>query len=72
MPVIHLQLNIPMSQCQRYYRGQARFVLATAENGQVVQFPVSVLRQHMRHDGVRGRFALHFDGQNRLLAFRRV
>ena len=67
-----LQLDIPREECLRYYRGEALQVHARSEDGRWIRFPARVLRPHIAHDGVRGRFELLFDARNHLVNFRRI
>lgn len=66
MPVLHVRLSIPGDEMLRYYRGTASSVNAVSEEGPRVQFPASALRPFVDARGIQGRFALHFNPQNRL------
>lgn len=67
MPELIVILNIGPEKIQSYYRGEARTVFTRATNGQTVQFPTSILHRFITQDGVRGRFRLVFDDQNKFL-----
>ncbi len=72
MPVVRLRLRIGRDEWLAYYKGAARDVLATAEDGRRVRFPARVLHRHCDHDGVRGRFELEYGDDGRFIALRRV
>lgn len=69
---LRLRLSIPPEACLRYYQGEVRDVLARSEDGRRVRFPAAALRQHIRRDGVQGRFELEYDEHHRLVALRRI
>lgn len=72
MTTLRFRLNISAEHYLAYYQGVARQVVATAHDGQRVQFPAERLRPFVTHDGVRGEFALEFDADNRFVALRRI
>jgi len=47
-------------------------VSALSSQGLRVQFPASVLREHVRMDGVHGWFRIHFDENKKLKSFERI
>lgn len=65
-------LAIPADELLRYYKGSARHVVATAENGQTLQFPANILRDLVTHDGVYGRFRIDFDERGRFREITRL
>ena len=69
---LEFQLDIGSSEFERLYSGEAREVLARADDGRIVRFPLLALRPYVLRDGVRGRFRLRFDSDNRLLGLQRI
>lgn len=69
---LHFTLNLPPEQALRYYQGNARFVVVTAENGQRIQFPAEHIRPFIDQSGVQGYFSIQFDDNNKLLELRRI
>jgi hypothetical protein len=63
-----VSLNISPEKVAAYYRGEVRTVVARATNGQTVQFPLSVLHKSISAEGIRGRFRLVFDEQNKFVS----
>lgn len=59
---ILLDLSIGPDELARFYRGEARAVVARARDGRWIRFPVHVLRRVVTRAGVHGTFALQVDG----------
>ncbi len=66
------RLDLSSRQYLAYYSGQAGSIQAISLEGRRVRFPASILRPHVRPDGVHGLFALRIDGNNRILDLRRL
>ncbi len=66
-----LHLDIDSRELLRYYRGEARAVIARASNGQRCQFPVDALKPFVTHGGVQGTFRLRVDDNGKLLEISR-
>lgn len=69
---IRMKLAISPDDYLAFYQGQARNVLARAEDGRSVQFPAGALRQYITRDGIRGLFELEFDHNHRFVALFKV
>ena len=65
MGSIAVTLAINTQEYARLYRGQARDVICTAKDGRTVQFPATVLRQFLTHDGIYGEFEIFFTSDNK-------
>lgn len=61
-----VDLNIPVSELLRYYRGSAGSVIAHDRYGRRLRFPAVALRPFVTSAGVYGRFELQVDDTNRL------
>jgi hypothetical protein len=72
MPALEFTLNFAPDDLLRYYRGDARTVFAKLDDGRTVQFPASALSKVVTETGVRGRFRLVFDAENKFKALERV
>ncbi len=72
MRELRFSLRIHADDYLAYYRGSARSVIVTADNGLRVQFPASVLQRFVTPEGISGRFAIRFDDQNRFVDIRRL
>lgn len=69
---VFFALNISPKEVLRYYRGEVNMVAVTAEDGTRVRFHASNLRPFLSHGGVRGRFRLRFDAENKLIELTRI
>lgn len=67
-----LWLDIPPDRLLAYYQGAVDQVLATADSGERVRFAARLLRPFVTADGVRGRFELEVDRNNRFVDLRRI
>ena len=65
MNKITVSLAITREQYLQYYQGSVSRVVATAVNGQRVQFPANILKPFVSHNGINGLFELSFDGDNK-------
>ncbi len=72
MQEIRFYLRLSPEAYQAYYRGAARSVTVTAEDGRLIQFPAERLRPFYSHGGVQGRFLLRIDDQNRFQELVRI
>lgn len=65
-------LNISADQYQRYYKGTAKNVIVTTLDGKTLQFPVSALHKFIGHEGVKGKFRIQFDTNNKLQKLEKI
>lgn len=72
MRTVSFSLAISAEDYLRFYQGTARNVSVRADDGRRIVFPAEHLRPFVRHDGVRGRFELVFDDNNKFIALRRL
>lgn len=66
------QLAITAENYLAWYQGAARVVSVIAEDGRRIEFPAEHLRPFVTHDGIFGRFVLHFDEQNRFKELKKI
>ncbi len=69
---LRFRLDIRAEEYLHYYRGSAREVVATTEDGVRVRFPASALQPHVSHDGIHGWFEIEFDANHKLRRLRRL
>ena len=72
MPELEFTLHFTPDDVLRYYRGTARQVIATLDDGRTLQFPASALQKVVTENGVHGRFRLRFDANNKFIGLERV
>lgn len=65
MNAVILNLFISPDEYQRLYQGAVREVVATSVDGRRIRFPAMILRPWVTHNGIRGRFRIVFDENNR-------
>ncbi len=68
MPSIVVDLALSAQDCQGYYLGQIKQVVARTVDGRNVRFPANILQKVLTHDGVYGRFEIEFDDQGKFVA----
>lgn len=69
---IRFRLAISADEYLAYYRGAARDVVVSAEDGRRVKFPAGALQPYILQDGIHGRFELRFDANNKLLGLQKL
>lgn len=72
VPTLVVNLVISAEEFQRLYQGAVRDVLATASDGRRVRFPAMILRPFVTREGIRGRFEIVFDDNNRFQTVNRL
>lgn len=65
-------LAISADHFLEYYRGAARQVVVTAQDGRTLQFPAGILQRFLDSSGIHGDFVIRFDGDNKFVDIRRV
>ena len=68
----HFSLQLSSHDYLRYYQGTAGQVQVLSECGKRLSFPASRLRPFLTSGGVRGRFELTVDADNRVISFTRL
>lgn len=72
MKSVVISLAISAEEFQRLYEGSAKTVLAQSMDGRSIRFPANILRPFVLHTGVRGRFQIDFDEDNRFSSIKRL
>lgn len=60
-----VNISISPDEYRRWYEGSAQNVFTYSVDGRSVSFPAPILRQFVTRDGIRGRFLIRFDPENR-------
>jgi hypothetical protein len=71
MPHYEFHLSISPERYLAYYRGTVKQVVVRCVDGLVIQFPASLLQQHIMPDGINGDFVLTSDDNNKGASLRR-
>ena len=72
MQQITFSLALNAAQCEGYYAGRVRYVQVLSDDGRQIRFPARALLPYIDHHGVRGRFVLRLDVNNKLLGLERL
>jgi len=72
LTTVVFRLNISQADCLQYYRGVARSVVVTSEDGRTVSFPANVLRRFLGQEGIQGTFVMRYDENNRFAGMERL
>lgn len=70
--VFYFSISVPYTQCEALYSLSVPSVVMVAESGVRVQVPTGRLRQFITSDGVRGRFRMIVNQQNKIKSFERM
>lgn len=66
------QLQLSQLEFLRHYQGSASAVRVTSECGKSLLFPASRLRPFLTQAGIRGRFAIRIDAENRFVDLKKI
>lgn len=72
MRSLRFRLDISPQEALKYYRGQAKSVIAKAENGQTISFPAQHVRPFVEQNGIHGVFIIEFDAANKFMGIKRL
>jgi hypothetical protein len=72
MQTYYFNLSLAYDSCESLYQPGRNTVVITAENGKRVQLPVKNLRPFIQRTGLRGRFRLVINDQNKVASFERT
>jgi len=72
MKRMRFSLDIPADKYLAYYQGSAKAVIVMTEEGLSLKFPASELQKFITHDGIKGRFEIVFNAQNKLVNMNRI
>lgn len=72
MSSITVRLSISAEEFVRLYEGSAREVYAIGEDGRSIRFPARILQPYVLHEGIHGRFRIHFDAEHRFQSIERI
>jgi hypothetical protein len=72
MQTFYFTLSLKYELCEQLYVPGVNTVVMTADNGKRVQLPVTNLRPHVSPIGIKGRFRLMIDENNKVNSFEKV
>ncbi|OZB42017.1 MAG: hypothetical protein B7X50_05610 [Alishewanella sp. 34-51-39] len=59
-------------KCQRYYRGEVRYVIVTADSGERIQLAFRHFQPYLSQLGIRGRFRLTVNAAGDFLQLEKI
>ncbi len=72
MPKSTFCLTISAEEVLKYYHGSASSVQCVDEAGKTIRFPAALIRPHISHHGVSGRFSIEYNEQGKLVEFKKL
>ena len=72
MATMTFTLNISPEVYEHYYRGHANAVVVKTDDGRTLKFPATNLQKFVTHEGIKGRFEIVFDNNNKIINFRKI
>ena len=65
-------INLSTEKIQRIYQGQARYILVYTDEGTSLQLPANNFRQYVTDHGIRGRFKVEVDDNNKIIQLKLI
>ena len=72
MQTYYFTLSLKYDLCERLYLPNINTVVMTSEDGKRIQLPVHNLRPHVSPFGIKGRFRLIIDENNKIKTFEKI
>ena len=72
MQTFYFTLSLKYELCERLYVPGINTVVMTADNGKRIQLPTKNLRPHVSPIGIKGRFRLMIDENNKVKSFEKI
>lgn len=69
---LYFDLDISKEQFLQYYQGDVSYVMVTTSDNMTVQFPAHFIRKFVSHTGIKGRFRIIYDENNKLVSISKV
>ncbi|WP_077066459.1 DUF2835 family protein [Catenovulum maritimum] len=67
--IYFFSLDVSYQECSVFYTGQLPNVLLISECGKRIQVPTSNLRRFINSSGLKGRFRMLVDSNNKIMSF---
>lgn len=72
MQTFYFTLSLNYDYCEQLYFPGINTVIVQADNGKRIQLPVKNLRPHVSPIGIKGRFRLMIDENNKIKSFEKM
>ena len=67
-----VDLNVSTQKMLEFYKGNKKYIVASAQSGQTIRFPLHVLRPFVTSQGICGRFQVSCDPEGKLIDFKAI
>jgi hypothetical protein len=72
MPKFEFNMALSARETRTIYEGEARYILVESAQGLKLQLPAVNFRRHVTAEGIRGRFCVVTDVNNKILALHKL
>lgn len=69
---ILIDIKITPEEFKKLYEGSAKNANGIARDGRRIQFPATILRPFLTHNGIIGSFEIEFDHQMKFTSIRKI
>ena len=70
MRQFEFSLDLPASEIEKIYRGNARYIQVESDDGLTLRLPAINFRDYVTEAGIQGRFQVQIDDHNRIINLR--
>ena len=72
MHTFEFDMALSAQKTRAIYEGRARYILVESDQGVKLQLPASNFYRHVTTEGIRGRFSVDVDADNKIISLRRL
>lgn len=72
MPKFEFNMALSARETRTIYEGQARYIMVESNQGLKLQLPAANFRRHVTTEGIKGRFSVETDVNNKILALHKL
>jgi len=72
MPKFEFNMALSADETRTIYEGRARYIMVESAQGLKLQLPAANFRRHVTAEGIKGRFCVETNGNNKILALRKL
>ena len=72
MPKFEFNMALSARETRTIYEGQARYIMVESAQGLKLQLPAANFRRHVTTEGIKGRFSVETDVNNKILALHKL
>jgi hypothetical protein len=72
MPKFEFNMALSAQETRTIYEGQARYIVVESAQGLKLQLPAVNFRRHVTAEGIKGRFSVETDVNNKILTLHKL